>query len=67
MRSVNFIAKRVLIDKLICYLSITFAIFGLIFLFWIICTVIYKGMAGFSLALFTAPTSFGGLANALLG
>ncbi|CUU89559.1 phosphate ABC transporter%2C permease protein PstA [Campylobacter hyointestinalis] len=67
MRSVNFIAKRVLIDKLICYLSIAFAIFGLIFLFWIICTVIYRGMAGFSLALFTAPTSFGGLANALLG
>ncbi|AII14068.1 phosphate ABC transporter, permease protein [Campylobacter iguaniorum] len=59
--------KRVMIDNLVKFVSITFTVFGLCFLFWIIATVIVKGMAGFSLSLFTDVSAFGGLGNAFLG
>lgn len=47
------------------------AIFGLLFLFWILWTTLSKGISGLSWALFTQstppPMSEGGLANALFG
>ncbi|KGT36154.1 hypothetical protein IW21_08215 [Campylobacter fetus subsp. venerealis] len=63
-KSIN---KRVLISKIATYLSVVFTVFGLMFLFWIIATVVVKGMAGFSAEIFISPTAFGGLANAFLG
>jgi len=59
--------KRVLVNNIVMGLSITFAVFGLIFLFWIVGTLLLKGVAGLNLNLFTAPVAFNGLGNAFVG
>lgn len=60
-------AKRQRANNIVMGLSITFAVFGLIFLFWIVFTLFVKGSAGINLDLFTTPSAFGGLGNAFVG
>lgn len=48
-------------------LCVLFGLVGVGFLLIIICSLIYKGILGLSPAIFTLPTAFGGLANAILG
>ncbi len=64
--------RRGIANTLALVLSCAAALFGLVFLFWILWTTISKGMAGISVALFTQPTpppmmEGGGLANAFFG
>lgn len=59
--------RRVFVNNVIMGLSISFAVFGLIFLFWILATLLFKGMSGLSWSIFTAPVAFNGLGNAFLG
>ncbi|NLY04025.1 MAG: phosphate ABC transporter permease PstA [Campylobacter sp.] len=61
------VARRVRNDKIISLLSIVFAILGLMFLFWIMLTLIVKGLEGFSFNIFISDTIFGGLRNAFVG
>lgn len=60
-------AKRVRNDKILNVVSIIFAVLGLLFLFWIMFTLVIKGLAGFSLSIFIDDTIIGGLRNALVG
>ncbi len=54
-------------DKIFSYVCIGFGAFGTGILVFIIACLFYKGLAGFSMELFTKPSAFGGLANAILG
>ncbi|WP_181882135.1 phosphate ABC transporter permease PstA [Helicobacter equorum] len=54
-------------DKIFSAICIFFGFLGVSFLLFIIACLIYKGIGGFSLSLFTMPTAFGGLGNAILG
>ncbi|QKF65106.1 phosphate ABC transporter permease PstA [Campylobacter corcagiensis] len=60
-------AKRVRTDKIVRYFSIAFAILGLLFLFWIMLTLVVKGLEGFSFSIFINDTVFDGLRNAFVG
>lgn len=60
-------AKRARTDKMVNAISIIFAVLGLIFLFWIMLTLIVKGIEGFSFSMFYTDTVFGGLRNAFVG
>lgn len=60
-------AKRIRNDKIINFVSIAFALLGLLFLFWIMLTLIIKGLEGFSFSIFLNDTVFGGLRNAFVG
>lgn len=60
-------ARRNRINSFVMILSTSFAVFGLIFLFWIVLTLLVKGVGGLSISLFTAPAAFGGLGNAFIG
>ncbi len=63
--------KRVIINRIAILLSCAAALFGLIFLAWILWTTISKGIGGINIALFTQntppPQEAGGLANAFFG
>lgn len=59
--------RRNRINNAVMIISTLFAVFGLIFLFWIVGTLLYKGVGGLSLTLFTTPTAFGGMGNAFIG
>lgn len=68
----SFKKRRVLINKIILFLSTISAIIGVIFLFWIIIVLLFKGFSSLNLNIFfndTAPTGVddGGLRNALVG
>lgn len=54
-------------DKIFSIICIGFGLFGTALLLFIIACLFYKGFSGFSIELFTLPTAFGGLANAILG
>ena len=64
--------RRTLVNRIALVMSCMAALFGLVFLIWILWTTIAKGMAGINWALFTQITpppmdAGGGLANALFG
>lgn len=59
--------KRVFINNIVSSFSIFFAIVGLLFLFWIIFTLVAKGINGFSSSMFITDTIEGGIRNALVG
>ena len=64
--------RRTLVNRIALVMSCMAALFGLVFLTWILWTTIAKGMAGINWALFTQITpppmdAGGGLANALFG
>ncbi len=63
--------RRSLVNKIMLILSAAALIFGLFWLFWIIGTLVFKGAAALSLALFTEitppPGQTGGLLNAIIG
>ncbi len=63
--------RRRIINRVAVVMSSIAAIFGLLFLAWILWTTISKGMAGINIALFTQmtppPMEAGGLANAFFG
>jgi len=64
--------RRILLNKIIMFLSSIAAIAGLLFLFWIIGVLLYKGFSALSLDIFTydmAPPGRepSGLRNALVG
>lgn len=59
--------KRLLIDFIVRCISTIFALVGLLFLFWIIVTLILNGANGFSVDVFVKDSVFGGLRNAIIG
>jgi len=59
--------KRLLINKIILILSTISALIGIGFLFWILGTLIYKGVATVNLSLFTKDLVNGGIRNLLFG
>lgn len=63
--------QRKLVNKIMLVLSAAALIFGLFWLFWIIGTLVFKGAAALTLALFTEitppPGQAGGLLNAIVG
>ena len=63
--------RRNLLNAVAIALACAAALFGLLFLGWILWTLIAKGFAGLNLALFTqdqpAPMDVGGLRNAFVG
>jgi len=63
--------RRHFVNKVMLALSFAALLFGLFWLFWIIATLLYKGAASFSLALFTQvtppPGESGGLINSIVG
>lgn len=68
----NAKTKRVVTNKIVLALSTLSAIIGIIFLFWILIVLFYKGFSALSLDIFlndTAPAAIenGGLKNAILG
>ncbi len=72
MSAINPIyAKRRLLNQFNMVVSLGTMIFGLFWLAWILWTLLYKGLGGLSLDLFTQmtppPGSDGGLLNAIVG
>ncbi|MFZ2236111.1 MAG: phosphate ABC transporter permease PstA [Dokdonella sp.] len=63
--------RRTVRNAISMMLGCAAAIFGLVFLFWILWTTVSKGIGGINFALFTQstppPQTEGGLANALFG
>ncbi len=63
--------RRAIVNRLALLLSCMAALFGLVFLFWILYTTLSKGLAGINAALFLQstppPMAEGGLANAFYG
>ncbi len=64
--------RRKLVNSLILLLSTLAAAFGIMWLFWILGTLLYKGMSTISLEVFTAPppvpgSNHGGLKHAIIG
>jgi phosphate transport system permease protein len=63
--------KRVFVNRLALFLSLAAMACGMIFLFWILATLVIKGIGGLNLAVFTKmtppPGSEGGLLNAIFG
>ncbi len=63
--------RRRITNRVAIVMSSIAAVFGLLFLAWILWTTISKGMAGINIALFTQmtppPMEAGGLANAFFG
>ncbi|CAM3706912.1 phosphate ABC transporter permease PstA [Bordetella bronchialis] len=63
--------RRSVVNKVMLTLSMAALVFGLFWLFWIIVTLVLKGGAAISLALFTEitppPGQAGGLINAIAG
>jgi phosphate transport system permease protein len=64
--------KRVIISRIVLTLCVISAIFGIIFLFWILFVLLYKGFFALNLDIFlhnAAPAGIegGGLKNALIG
>ena len=63
--------RRAMVNRLMLGLSLVALVFGLIWLFWIIFTLIYEGASALSFSLFTSstppPGAAGGLLNAILG
>jgi phosphate transport system permease protein len=63
--------KRVFINRLALLLSLAAMASGMIFLLWILATLVIKGIGGLNLAVFTQttppPGSTGGLLNAIFG
>lgn len=60
-------AKRVRRNNIVNSFSIFFAVTGLLFLFWIMLTLVIKGLEGFSFTMFVTDTIEGGIRNALIG
>jgi len=65
-------ARRVIVNKIVLTLSTISAIIGIMFLFWILFVLFYKGFSALNLNIFLnnmAPAIFpnGGLKNAILG
>ncbi|KAF0812590.1 Phosphate transport system permease protein PstA [Andreprevotia sp. IGB-42] len=67
----NLYLRRRIINKLSIGLSVAAMCFGLVWLLWILYTLLLNGFGGLSLSLFTqttpAPGSAGGLSNAIIG
>ncbi|MFN7476152.1 MAG: phosphate ABC transporter permease PstA [Burkholderiales bacterium] len=63
--------KRVFTNRLALFLSLAAMASGMIFLLWILTTLVIKGIGGLNLAVFTqmtpSPGSPGGLLNAIFG
>ncbi len=63
--------RRTIRNAISMVLGCAAAVFGLVFLFWILWTTLSKGLSGINVALFTQstppPQTEGGLANALFG
>lgn len=59
--------KRIRANFIVNFLSIVFAIIGLLFLFWIIVTLFVKGLAGFSFDMFLKDSIDSGIRNAIVG
>jgi len=63
--------RRRLVNQIMLTLSLCALVFGLVWLFWIIGTLVFKGAAAISLTLFTEitppPGQTGGLLNAIFG
>ena len=63
--------RRTIRNAISMTLACAAAVFGLVFLFWILWTTLSKGLSGINFALFTQstppPLTEGGLANALFG
>ena len=59
--------KRIRANFIVNFLSIVFAIIGLLFLFWIIVTLFVKGLAGFSFDMFLQDSIDSGIRNAIVG
>ena len=59
--------NRLILNKVILILSTLSALIGIGFLFWILITLTYKGMAGLSFSLFTKDLVEGGIRNLLVG
>lgn len=63
--------RRTIKNAISMVLGCAAALFGLVFLFWILWTTLSKGLSGINVALFTQstppPQTEGGLANALFG
>ena len=63
----NLSQRRLLLNRLFTLLSATTAIIGLIFLGWIIVTLVMKGTESLSLRVFTTDLVNGGLRNLIWG
>lgn len=59
--------NRLVLNKVVLVLSTVSALIGIGFLFWILITLTYKGMAGLSFSLFTKDLVEGGIRNLLVG
>lgn len=59
--------KRIRANFIVNFLSIVFAIIGLLFLFWIIVTLFVKGLVGFSFDMFLKDSIDNGIRNAIVG
>lgn len=64
-------SRRKLLDRIVTVFACTATVIGLVFLFWILFTLVSRGLGGFSLDIFThstaPPGSRGGLLNAIVG
>ena len=58
---------RFFLNRLVLFLSTLAAVVGLIFLFWILVTLVVKGVSSLNLHLFTADLVDNGLRNLLVG
>lgn len=63
--------KRMLLSNITIWISYVSVLFSLVWLIWITALILYKGLHGISLAVFTentpAPNEPGGLLNAIVG
>ena len=59
--------NRLLLNKVILVLSTLSALIGIGFLFWILITLGYKGIASLHLSTFTEDLVGGGIRNLLVG
>jgi len=59
--------KRLLINKIVLILSTISALIGIGFLFWILGTLMYKGISAIHLDMFTKDLVDGGIRNLLVG
>lgn len=59
--------KRLLVNKMILMLSTLAALIGISFLFWILGTLMYKGIATVNFSIFTNDLVNGGIRNLLIG
>jgi len=59
--------NRLLLNKIVLFLSTLSAVIGIGFLFWILITLSYKGISSLSLSTFTNDLVEGGIRNLLVG